>query len=161
MYIYVLSNFLFDQLCENNGWNDDNVESLSDKAFISIVGTKDCTDALGITEQEHWFKENHSNVLNLNFDDTIEDMVYKGVNIKAMSNDQAKETVEFIENNIGKTFYIHCLAAISRSAGVASFIEENYKEQDYSVDDCGYTRPNRDVVAKLNRVIWERNFKEK
>lgn len=158
--IHVVSHFHFNEYCEENNINDMNVETdNSDKAFISIVGTKDCTEALGIEENEHWFKEEHSNVLNLDFDDTVKDMVNNGVNIKAMSEEQAKKTVEFIENNLGKEFFCHCLAGISRSRGVASFIEENYKEQNYSVEDCGYTRPNRDVIAKLNKVLWERNGK--
>lgn len=157
--IYVLSHVLFNQRCEENKWTDENVETLNDKAFISIVGTPDVTTALEIDMTEHWFKENHNNVINLNFDDVSEDFMYKGALCKALSDEQAKELVAFIENNIGKEFYIHCLAGISRSRGVAKFIADNYVEYKDSVCDNGYGRPNASVVSKLNHVLWEKHFK--
>lgn len=158
--ISVMSNFDFDNMCDYNKWNDTNVELLKDKAFISIVGCKECLDLLDIKEREHWFKQNHPNVLNLNFDDIPQTHFYKGAWILAMDNEQAKETVEFIKNNIGKDFYIHCLAGISRSGAVCRWIASNFEEYKDCEKDNPQIRPNYGVIEKLNQYFYS-NEQEK
>lgn len=43
-----------------------------------------------------------------------------------INNKQAKEIVQFIADNEGKFFIVHCFAGVSRSAAVAKFINEYY-----------------------------------
>lgn len=148
---------IFDEICKKNNWNDDNVGTLNDKAFISIIGTKDVQEQYLREYHEHWFKENHPNVLNLEFDDVKHDIEFDDYKAYVITNEQAKQIVEFIENNLGKQFFIHCLAGISRSGAVRDFIYRNY---DYYKDSEGgeHIRPNVEVLRKLNRVLWNRNF---
>lgn len=154
--IIVLSHQDFNDLCKSNSWSDDNIESLSNLAFISIVGTPEVTEALSIKMTKHWFKEDHSNVLNLDFDDVSEDDVIRGIHVKAISPEDSKRTVEFIERNKDRSFYIHCLAGVSRSRGIAKFIEDNF--DDFEVIDNGHARPNPGVLGSLNHILWERYF---
>lgn len=158
--IFVMSHFNFELEMEKNGWNDENIDTIEDCAFISIVGKQECLDLMDINEREHYFKLPHSNVLNLEFDDTVKDMVYKGAHIWAMTEEQAKQTVEFIEKNIGKKFYIHCLAGISRSGACGTFIESNYEEYKDTLFEKWKLRPNVDVLAKLNRTLWSKVYEE-
>lgn len=151
--ILVFSHKQFDTVCAAHGWNDDNVESLSNNAFISIIGTKECRKFWMDEDREHWFKHNHPNVLNLDYDDLFSDKMYEGHLFKAMSDDQALESVEFIERNLNKNFYIHCHAGISRSQAYFRFITDFYPQIYTST--CGRKEnpcnsPNMAVVSSLN-----------
>lgn len=148
---------VFDTICRENGWVDTNVEKLDNIAFISIIGTKDVLDHYLKEDGEHWFKEKHPNVLNLEFDDVKEDIEWEGYKAYAITDEQAKQIVEFIEKNLGKQFYIHCRAGVSRSGAIREFIHHNY---EYYKDSEGgeHVRPNSTVLAKLNHILWERHF---
>lgn len=153
----------FDEICETNHWTDDNVETLTDTAFISIIGTEDVLKYyLHEDETEHWFKNNHNNVLNLEFDDVDKDIEFHGHKAYAMTDEQAQQVVDFIEKNIGKKILIHCRAGQSRSCAIAVFVLNNYSDiykwSECVSDEHNYNHPNVDVLAKLNRVLWKKHF---
>lgn len=163
MIIKTLSHELFDTNCYKLGVYDDNVNGLiNTTAFISIIGTKECRKYYLEDGTGHWFKKNHPNVLNLEFDDVTEDIVWNGHNFLAMNEEQAKQCVEFIENNKGKNFYIHCRAGISRSGAVSQFIYDFYN-QDNIYDEENFKRfnshirPNNHVLRLLKRAFYEKN----
>lgn len=125
--VCVLSKMDFDKYCEGRRLNDMNVEEVGkDYAFISIICEKDANERYIKDREEHWFKENHVNVLNLEFDDVENECELRGVSFFPISEKQAKETVEFIERNLDKNFIIHCRAGISRSQAIGQFLLENY-----------------------------------
>lgn len=159
--IKTLSHKAFDEFCSQQGLNDANVELQEDSAFISIIGTEECRKYYLEDETGHWFKESHPNVLNLEFDDITEDMMWKGRQFKAMTKDHAKEVIEFIENNKNKNFYVHCKAGISRSGAISRFIYDFYnKDGVYSDIDFekynSYTRPNNHILILLKRCFYEK-----
>ncbi len=158
--ILVFSHQQFDNVCEAHGWDDSNVESLEDMAFISIIGTDECRKFYMNDERDHWFRENHNNVLNLEFDDLFSDKMYKGHLFKAMNEEQARLSVDFIENNIGKTFFIHCHAGISRSQAFFRFITDffpNIYSKDCGRKDNMCVNPNLAVFSSLRRAFYEKH----
>ena len=157
MKIHVLSKVEFDMTMKNNGITNENVESKKDTFFISICGS-DFLDDNG-----HYFTENKSNVLNLDFDDCEKDMTVKeigtneNIELKAFTKEQAKEVLNFItiQKEKGmKTCVIHCAAGISRSAGCAVAINDffggDYKKFKY---DNPQIQPNQHVVRLMNEVM--------
>lgn len=160
--ILVYSHTEFDMLCYKNGWNDDNVELLNDKAFISIIGTDNCLKHYLEEEAYHWFKQNHSNVLNIEFDDISreENVFYKGYELKSLDLSLSERCLDFIEANIGKTFIIHCRAGKSRSQAFYRFIVDCYS--DIYNNDCGNKNnpcitPNQHVVRMLKRAYYNKH----
>ena len=160
--IKVLPQGVFDQEMEDRMLDDTNVEGLTDEAFISIIGTEEClVHYLDEPYTEHWFKTDHTNVLNLEFDDVDHDIEYKGHLFKAISKEQAEKTVNFIEANLGKNFTIHCRAGKSRSQAIGKFIFGAYKE--HFAKEQPYLEfyfANAGVLRALNRVLMERAYEE-
>jgi predicted protein tyrosine phosphatase len=109
--IYIFSYRQFNKVMEDMGWNDSNIDNLTNTAIVSICDTDG--------SMPHWFKEQHHNVLNIEFDDNEHPV--PGANIIALTENQAKLIVDFYENNINVEYFIvHCAAGISRSAAVAT-----------------------------------------
>ena len=155
--VYAMSHQDFDIMCSTNHWDDSNVEELTDRAFISIVSSDECQKYYNEEGEVHWFKEDHPNVLNVAFDDITEDMVYEGHQFSAMTMEQGKQIFDFIENNIGKNFSIHCGAGISRSGAVCCFILQMYEgmyTQRFS--ELRRMRPNNHVLTVLKRFYYEK-----
>ena len=98
----------FEEVCKINNWDDDNVPS--DYAFISIIGTQDCLKHINEEDTTHYFKKQHDNVLNLAFDDVDEDFELEGYKIKAITDEQEKAIVDFVERNKEKKYLVHCSA---------------------------------------------------
>ena len=161
MLIRTYSHEDFDIICYKSGINDSNVEEQKDCAFISIIGTEECRKYYLEDETSHWFKEEHPNVLNLEFDDVTKDINWKGHIFKAMTEEQADKVVEFIEANKGKEFRIHCLAGISRSGAVSRFIfdffnqDKTYDESDFEYFNR-HIRPNNHVLTLLKRAYYKK-----
>jgi len=65
-----------------------------------------------------------------------------------ISNRQAKKLFDFIKENEGKDFIVHCFAGVSRSAAVAKFINDYYDVQDLVLEN--YKIYNKLVYSKLN-----------
>lgn len=95
--ITVLSHYRFDEKMKELGLNDKNVED-TNKAFISIIGTPEClTYYLDEGKTKHFFND-HPNVLNLDFDDIEDDVMYYGhqvlrLNYKVPSKMKGEEQV--------------------------------------------------------------------
>lgn len=140
MLATAVSHTTFDCYCHDNGITDETVESITDKAFVSIIGTEECRKHWMRDERGHWFKQNHPNVINLEFDDITKDIKYQGHLFKAMRKRQANHLYRFIKKNIGKEFIIHCYAGISRSQAVRSFIVQMY--DGYEENDIKDITPN-------------------
>ena len=157
----------FDEMMEKMGLNDENIENETDLAIISICGCKDAIAFWGDTD-EHWFKQNHSNVLNLDFDDVYEENIDYTVNadgeekiyhFNGMKMEQAREAIKFIEANLGKNFIVHCRAGQSRSQGFFRFMVNNYSDYFSYVSGNPYRlcfTPNSLVVSQLKRAYMEK-----
>ena len=138
-------------MCVERGIDDSNVEDFENDAFISIIGTTDDSyDMVG----RHHFMENHKNVLNLEFDDVEKDIEVGGYSFKAITDEQAEAIVKFIIDNKGKDFYVHCLAGISRSGAVGTFIFDFFKDDDTKFVSRPKIRPNIEVLSKLKKNYW-------
>lgn len=160
-FIKVLPQYIFDEEMHRRGINDENVEVIDDEAFISIINTKECLKHYLEDEgTKHYFSENHSNVINLDFDDLENDFVWHGHLFKAMDEKQAEGLFGFIERNIGKSFTIHCRAGFSRSQAVGAFIKDNYKDvyTDENTDSSTINRDrlNHGVMKLLMRKLYEK-----
>lgn len=140
--IKVYSQIDFNNVMKSNGIDDSNVENEKDSIFISITNRNG--------EIEHWFKENHKNVINLDFDDTSSD----NEELMTISDKQAESLMFFIDDNLSKStedvdVYIHCLAGMSRSRAVAEYIKRHY--------DVGYDKIERDLYYNyLNHEVLNR-----
>ena len=140
--IKVYSQIDFNNVMKSNGIDDSNVENEKDSIFISITNRNG--------EIEHWFKENHKNVINLDFDDTSSD----NEELRTISDKQAESLMFFIDDNLSKStedvdVYIHCLAGMSRSRAVAEYIKRHY--------DVGYDKIERDLYYNyLNHEVLNR-----
>lgn len=157
--ITVFSKVLFDKFCKTHQYNDANIENINDTAFISIIGTENCQKYYLNEIEEHYFKYNHPNVLNIEFDDIDANMMYKGYWFLTLSKLQAKELFNFIENNIEKNFVIHCRAGMSRSGAIGTFIYNMYKEQfELNVVNSrnGKTTPNINVLTLLKEEYYNK-----
>ena len=95
MKIEVLSHYLFDEKMRDMNLDDSNIEN-TNIACISIIGTEECLKYyLDEVDTKHYFK-NHPNVLNLDFDDISTDVEYDGHIFRAMTMEQAENTVDSI-----------------------------------------------------------------
>lgn len=131
MKAYIFSKRLFDKFMSENGI----ATPSSDMAVISIGEP---------TESEHYFTDS-DNVLNIDFFDVNG---YEVEGIKGMDDGQAEVVFRFIENNIGKDFYIHCRAGVSRSQAVGRFLSDIYGYEVVSVAHNG-AFPNQHVLSLL------------
>ena len=75
-----------------------------------------------------------------------------------ISNRQAKKLFQFIKENEGKSFVVHCFAGVSRSAAVAKFIQEYYDIDDPILES--YKIYNRMVFSKLNAQIGSMSMED-
>ena len=96
------------------------LEMLSSEGLVKKTGTV----LIGIHDPDSTF--NLDEVVD-GFDDVLEQMfwdVEEGPGRqKPISDEQASELKNFIENNKGKRFMVHCHAGMSRSAGIACAVE--------------------------------------
>lgn len=161
-----LSIYFFNIIMEKIGLYKDTSNLPEDIAIISICEPE---DNRGNDYPKRYFTNNHKNILTQDFDDIDADMhiwdnfyrtdperyiVYQGQLLRPFTDQQADEMVNFIISNLGKTFFIHCYAGVSRSKAVTKFIFDTFDE--YSVDDCPQWKdpeiPNKYVIKKLNEA---------
>lgn len=162
MKVTVLSQFNFDERMKKMGLSDDNVEE-QNAAFISIIGTTECLSYyLDEGDTKHYFGD-HPNVLNLEFDDIEDDVLYNGHHFKTMRMEQAEKAVDFIENIVEKNvddIFIHCRAGMSRSRAFGEFIYRYCKEHEipleYEDRDDYTTMYNSGVMRRLNHAYWKK-----
>ncbi len=119
-------------------------------AYISINDTVGPFSSSPLNEFKH-----EPNVLILHFDDVIEDGQRSPTNnttlTRSFSNDQAKSIISFIDNNKDKNFIVHCVAGISRSGAVGTFISNYLDNVDYEFFKKYNTRiaPNMLILTTL------------
>jgi len=160
MIINVLSRMVFNNLMQEHKINDNTVENYDDVFFISINDTKTSP-----YYEESWFKEDHDNVKVLYFDDVEnENETFPSNSGKCIpfSEKMAKDLYDYIKKNVRKgQCIIHCLAGISRSAGVASVIADMANISFVQLKrNNPQIRPNPRVIRLLNKVRREDYFFE-
>lgn len=118
----------FEDFCKARGWNDTNVPE--DWAFISICSTPDVARNIIQDEDEHYFKEPHQNVLNVEFDDITSNEEQEDANTIAygLSTEDSFKIVKFIRLHVslGKNFLVHCRAGRSRSQAIVRYMLTTY-----------------------------------
>ena len=113
---------------------DDSHPPMNDEAVISICCTPDIKhnylEGHKHETDEHWFKQNHSNVLNIDFDDiTCPVQKTKYGTAYGITDEQADTIVRFINDHIETdNWYIHCRAGRCRSVAVGLFVAEFLKK---------------------------------
>ena len=143
----------FNKTMENLGLNDSNVDKyFGTYAMISIGSGPSRSESENLTNQ-HYFKYDHINVLNLDFDDNTdtgsrykksggkEDAYYNDEPNKKLivyknpilfTKKMAKQIKSFVNKNIGAKFLIHCMMGQSRSAAIGreiiKYINGNIEE---------------------------------
>lgn len=133
---YVYPHTYFDALMKANKWNDYDISS--DCAFISICCLPEIKhnylENVKHETDEHWFSKNHSNVLNIEFDDiTCPSKETEYGLAQGITKDNAKTIIDFIEQNKSRsTWYIHCRSGKRRSVAVGLFIEK-YLFEKYGI----------------------------
>jgi predicted protein tyrosine phosphatase len=155
--VHAMSYREFCHTMEYNKIDDSNVEAYP-SGIIEIMGEQD------LLFFPFWFKQNHSNVLRLCFDDVDEPLNVKllrdiedkreYIPVVAMSHEQGKEIVSFVKaNEDKKSFIIHCAAGVSRSAGVALFINDYFSGDWYHFKQVNpNTKPNIRIVKILTKI---------
>jgi protein tyrosine phosphatase len=163
--ITTLSQSEFDKTMQQYDLSDKNVEQQLSVALISIVCSPNINAGFMVEKHgegdKHYFNENHSNVLNLDFDDVEKDVTLKdGLTYKSFSAQDAAKVIEFIEKNENKDFIIHCHAGISRSGAIAQFMRDYYPWVDREYFDT-FVRyqilPNSKVFSELKKS-YQRRF---
>jgi predicted protein tyrosine phosphatase len=150
MKVFVTSKIGFDKTMKDKGITNDNVESYKKTFFVSINDTNDST-------QKPYFG-NKTNVKVLFFDDTEKDLETtsdKKRSVKAFTEEQTTELLEFIESNKDKeTCIVHCAAGISRSGAVGTFITEYFNSDfDWFKKTNPQIHPNRWVLDLLKKKL--------
>lgn len=143
MKAYVFSKRLFDRYMSENGISDGSIPD--NCAFVSIGEPAD---------SEHWFSESSDSVLNIDFWDVNG---YRVEDVLGMTDEQAEKVYRFLSGNIGKDFYIHCRAGVSRSQAVARFLEDCYGYEVVQGSDR-QPFPNAHVLALLKREYMKDVF---
>lgn len=151
----------FKKIVQQENWEN---ELPMNVAVISILNGKDC----GVPNEEHLLKSSEQ-VLNLDFDDSCpndfglpddyENIRYtEETTLEFFTEFQARELIDFVENNLGRDFYIHCSAGVSRSQAVVKFIQNNYSDRiEWQLNPNNPVLfPNWFVYQKLNKIKRER-----
>lgn len=152
MIVRVLSKDRFDDIMPRMRIpNTEKVQEHTDKAFISIMNSE---------LPNSYFPQDYSNVLRLIFDDVTEEENERRIKtgrqeLQLFTREQADLIVQFMERNKHvKEFYVHCLAGVSRSGAVGTFINDIYGEETYFqfLDENPIIKPNYFILALLRRV---------
>jgi len=152
LFVKVLSKPEFNDLMANHKIDDKNVETFESLAFISINDTHGNWSV-------SWFDADHPNVLRLWFDDVESNSQTSPTNpnkCSAFSPEQAKQVFDFINENHGKDFFVHCSAGISRSGAVGAFITDYHGwDREKFLKNNPYIHPNARVSRMLNQKVWK------
>lgn len=159
--ILILPKVGFDNAMKQIGIDDSNVDTVYHSfAFISIGNSqrvagsgKQHNQFNPSFEENHWFKSDHENVLNLVFDDIGPTLKEQEPSLVLFDESMAKAIIKFWEKNKGKKFILHCTAGISRSGAVGNFIRqvENLNYESFKTDNPQIL-PNMWVLDVLSKV---------
>jgi len=133
--------------------------------------------------EEHYFKKSTPHILNIEFDDldpqtwheeeldldnaqpvdfmwVREDNEHYKTILYSLDYKKAREIVDFIDANLGRDFYIHCSAGVSRSQGVVRYILDEYYDYAWQIrKENPPFYPNFHVVRMLKRAKREKDNK--
>ena len=132
------------------GYNELNVHTSKDY-FI-------CINASGGIHNEPYFNLDHDNVLNMYFDDVLQDTIkYYGPTdseyeffAKACTVTQIKELYNFISKiSDNSILHIYCTKGRSRSIAVAKYVNEYINHIDYTVE--GYNQLVYDQLCLISK----------
>ncbi len=155
MKIFCLSQKNFDNLMKKYSLNDENIEFRENLLIVSIIGDNEGT--------KHYFKENKKNVLNLVFNDVVEDMFVPLIGtpeiatLKCFTEEQGKILFDFAvqhKNSNAQLCFVHCYAGISRSGAVGSFLNRfwNLDENEFKKNNQNI-EPNEKVMEILDKYL--------
>ena len=165
MSVNVLSHKRFDEWMAEFQLNDEH-PPLEDEAVISICCTPDTKhnylEGHKHETDEHWFKQAHENVLNIDFDDiTCPEEKTKYGTAYGITPEQADTIVKFVESHINvDNWYIHCRAGRCRSMAVGLFVQEYLKKHGKNLHlhkTRFITYQNLFVAQKLSEAEERRN----
>jgi predicted protein tyrosine phosphatase len=150
MKVYAIGKKSFEDIMKSTNLDDTNIENKKDTCLISITDPDE-----GERVFEHYFKENHKNVLNLKFGDVDRDIKTKHGICNAMSKEQAKECYDFIKENRDVQYWIiHCTMGISRSGAIAQFINDFFGVDEHFNRNNPYISPNPHVSSLLKIEMY-------
>jgi len=150
MKILIVPQRQFDETMKKHNLNDGNIEEKTKLALISVVETFE-------QGYQHWFKEDHVNVLNFDFDDIekaeLETATYTA---KGFSFEQGKKLIKFLES-IDKEkcnlLIVHCAAGISRSGAIGTYANEFLQlDNKEFLNNNKYIHPNGRTLRILHRL---------
>lgn len=162
MKIKALPKLVFDATMRGLHLDDSNVEGRKNLFLISINSSSEIQEIME-DKYQPYFKQDHPNVLRLFFDDVVADgpqnMGTITVNAKAMSVEQAKQVVDFV-NGIALSnsserhlddleIIVHCAAGKSRSVAVAHYIAESLGADSKQIYNREEMDPNKQVLRLL------------
>jgi len=125
--INALPHTLFDDTMRRKGYRDDNPPP-DNVAVISICCCdeikKNYLEAVKHETDEHWFKEDHRNVLNVEFDDIHQsEQATEFGTARGITAETARRIVAFVKDNVdADEWFIHCRAGRSRSVATAHVV---------------------------------------
>ena len=91
-----------------------------------------------------------SNILRLRFDDTVGTINTIGNASNVMTEEQAKQILDFVIENINCDIFVNCDAGLSRSPAVVVALEQIFNARDISTN---YPHHNRFIKNRI-RDVW-------
>jgi predicted protein tyrosine phosphatase len=88
------------------------------------------------------------NVLRLVFSDIVSDKSYNGNVYRPIQPGHVVKILEFINDNLGKNFIVHCAAGVSRSSAVCLFLHLVHG-YDLKPNFWHFSEPNSIVLREL------------
>lgn len=162
--LFCYNRWQFEEVCKGNGWDDEFIPPKT--AFISICGSKECQEFVLQEREFHYFEKQHPQVLNLEFDDITDNVLEIPNHPKkyfyGMTIDQGKIAAEFIQENLGSDFYIHCRAGQSRSQAFVRYMLDMYdgifdfmtRPENPPINYNRYVLSELKMGAKLTGEYW-------
>ena len=142
------------------GWVEKTKNSGEPWAYISVEGTDDLVEA-GLIKNNTHYLQGGPDVLNLRFDDVEEYTEHtwkeKTYHIYPISENQAKEILEFGEKHQGYNLLVHCYAGRSRSVAIAQGLLDVFPGVwKLDPESNPLNTPNMEVLRLLHRYgLWE------
>lgn len=160
MKIICFSKRDFENYCREHGFNDANPPK--DFAVVSICCNPEVATRVLRDGDPHYFKENHENVLNVEFDDITRDVEYfemrddgdhsEPLVARGITRETAEEIVKFIDAHKEMDIMVHCRAGKSRSQAVARYVLDFYPMHRETNPDNPCILYNIHTYAKLKKA---------
>ena len=162
--IHTLSAADFKHTMRSNDLYDSNIELRTDLAVISIGNSFEddlADDIFANGPSSHWFRKQHRNVLNIDFDDIAAPGEWKNLSkcdrYVLFDDDMARRIAQFVGENMNASVWIvHCSAGVSRSGAVSRWLKD-WLQVEYGIEannvDGRHASPNPHVLMVLDRLF--------